>query len=151
MAASPRGFLSPYSLPFGSLSWIILSASASALAASIQAQQSAFAAAQIAEVAETASFLCELGDLAQSSESEQAESSSPSPEGLVCQEALSPGAEFPIWIIPESPPVPTNSPVTVPGVAVTGRNVSGGSARSPGGFTYCFKEPGGRFKSYSSK
>ena len=148
MAASPRGYLSPYSLPFGSVQWIALSASAAALAASLQAQQFALAAAQIAEVAETASFLCELGDLAHSSDSEQSESSSPSPpEGVV----LSPRGELPIWIIPESPPVPSNSPVTVPSVTVTGRTVPEGSARNPVAFTYCFREPGGRFESYSSK
>ena len=147
MAASPRGYLSPYSLPFGSVQWIALSASAAALAASLQAQQFALAAAQIAEVAETASFLCELGDLAHSSDS-QSESSSPSPLGSV---VLSPREELPVWVIPESPPVPSNSPVTVPDVTVTGRAVPRGSARNPVAFTYCFREPGGRFESYSSK
>ena len=146
MAGSPRGYLSSYSLPFGSVSWIALSASAAALAASLQAQQFALAAAQIDEVAETASFLCELGDF----DSEQSESSSPSPQGGV---VLSPRGveEPPVWIIPESPPVPSNSPVTVPDVTVTGRAVTRGSARNPVIFTYCFREPGGRFESYSSK
>ena len=134
-------------MPFGSVQWIALSASAAALAASLQAQQFALAAAQIAEVAETASFLCELGDLAHSSDSEQSEAPSPPPaEGAVLS-----GEELPVWIIPESPPVPSNSPVTVPDVTVTGRAVPRGSARNPVAFTYCFREPGGRFESYSSK
>ena len=150
MAGSPRGYLSPYSLPFGSVSWIALSSSAAALAASLQAQQFALAAAQIAEVAETASFLCELGDLAHSSDSEQSESSSTSPQGGVVLSQRG-GEEPPVWIIPESPPVPSNSPVTVPGVTATGRAVPRGSARNPVAFTYCFREPGGRFESYSSK
>ena len=135
---------------------MILAAAAQALAASLRAQQAALTAAEIAEVAETASFLCTLGDSSQSSDSGQSEASFlSSPEGVAEEGVVfSPREEqLPRWIIPESPPGPPSSPVTVPAsVTVTGRTIPERTVGISRGFTYHFKGPGeGGSQSYYTK